>query len=88
VHWRFCLFACNDKFSFSVIKFGQDSRHGQGQGHDGGDSAQSTADLTAFVSRTCCNPLSNDAIKQKFCTTHVVMQQRVFRWPTACEVSL
>jgi heat shock factor-binding protein 1 len=49
VHWRFCLFACNDKFSFSVIKFGQDSRHGQGQGHDGGDSAQSTADLTAFV---------------------------------------
>ncbi|CAK9231235.1 unnamed protein product [Sphagnum troendelagicum] len=27
-----------------------DSRHGQGQGHDGGDSAQSTADLTAFVS--------------------------------------
>ncbi|CAM6033097.1 unnamed protein product [Sphagnum compactum] len=26
-----------------------DSRHGQGQGHDGGDSTQSTADLTAFV---------------------------------------
>ncbi len=86
--WTFCLFACNYKFRFSVIKFGQDSRHGQGQGHDGGDSAQSTADLTAFVSCTCCNSLSNDAIKQKFCTTHVVMQQRVFRWPTACEVSL
>ncbi|CAK9229117.1 unnamed protein product [Sphagnum troendelagicum] len=35
---------------FSVIfQFWQDSKHGQGQGHDAGESTQSTADLTAFV---------------------------------------
>ncbi|CAM6021777.1 unnamed protein product [Sphagnum balticum] len=37
----FCVFAC--------LELQPDSRHGQGQGHDAGESTQSTADLTAFV---------------------------------------
>jgi hypothetical protein len=40
----------------------QDSKHGQGQGHDAGESTQSTADLTAFVSLKICKHCFIDAL--------------------------
>jgi hypothetical protein len=45
-----------------IIQCWQDSRHGQGQGHDAGESTQSTADLTAFVSLKICKRGFIDAL--------------------------
>jgi hypothetical protein len=65
VLWKYSLFMHTflTGSSFSVIfQRWQDSRHGQGQGHDAGESTQSTADLTAFVSLKICKHCFIDAL--------------------------
>jgi hypothetical protein len=65
VHWKSFFFMhtflTGSPFS-GIFQCWQDPRHGQGQGHDAGESTQSTADLTAFVSLKICRHCFIDAL--------------------------